>query len=215
MKEFAIIGLGRFGAAVAKTLYNMGYEVLGIDINEERVQEARDYTTHAVQVDAIDENSLKALGIRNFDVAIVGIGQDIQASILTTLILKEMGIEYVVSKAQNDLHGKVLYKTGADRVIFPERDMGVRVANNLTSTNILDYIELAPDYSIVEVTAPGFMVGKTLMELDLRAKYSINVVAIKSGKDINVAPVADAQIQDGDILVAIGSNDKLKKIEER
>ena len=215
MKEFVIIGLGRFGTAVAKTLYDMGYEVLGIDSNEERVQEARGFTTHAVQADSIDENTLKSLGVRNFDVAIVGIGQDIQASILTTLILKEMGVEYVVAKAQNALHGKVLYKTGADRVIFPERDMGVRVANNLTSTNILDYIELAPDYSIVEVTAPGFTIGKTLKELDLRAKLSINVVAIKSGKEINVAPGADVVIKDGDILVAIGSNDKLRSIEER
>ncbi len=214
MKQFVVIGLGRFGSAVANTLYNMGYEVMGIDISEERTQNAKDFTTHAVQVDAIDENSLKSLGVRNFDVAIVGIGQDIQASILTTLILKEMGIEYVVAKAQNELHGKVLYKTGADRVIFPERDMGVRVANNLTSTNILDYIELAPDYSIVEITAPDFMVGKSLKEVDLRAKLGVNVVAIKSGKDISVSPTADTIIKDGDILVAIGNNDKLKKIEE-
>ena len=215
MKQFVVIGLGRFGSAVAKTLYDMGYEVLGIDINEERTQEAVGFTTHAVQLDAIDENSLKSLGVRNFDVAIVGIGQDIQSSILTTLILKEMGIKYVVAKALNDLHGKVLYKTGADRVIYPERDMGVRVDNNLTSTNILDYIELAPDYSIVEITAPDFMFGKSLKDLDLRARYGINVVAIKTGKEIIVAPTADALIKAGDIVVAIGSNDKLKNIEER
>lgn len=215
MKQFVVIGLGRFGAAVAKTLYDMGYEVLGIDINEEKIQEAINFTTHAVQTDAIDEKSLKSLGVRNFDVAIVGIGQDIQSSILTTLILKEMGVKYVVSKAQNDLHGKVLYKTGADRVVFPERDMGIRVANNLTSTNILDYIELAPDYTIVEITAPDFMFNKSLKDLDLRAKYGINVVAIKTGKEILVSPTADATIKAGDIVVAIGSNDKLKKIEER
>lgn len=215
MKQFVVIGLGRFGSAVAKTLFDMGYEVLGIDCNEERTQKAMGFTTHAVQLDAIDERSLKSLGVRNFDVAIVGIGQDIQSSILATLILKEMGIRYVVAKAQNDLHGKVLYKTGADRVVFPERDMGVRVANNLTSTNILDYIELSPDYSIIEITAPDFMFNKSLIDLDLRAKYGINVVAIKTSQDIVVNPTADTMIKAGDIVVAIGRNDNLKNIEER
>jgi trk system potassium uptake protein TrkA len=215
MKQFVVIGLGRFGTAVAKTLFDMGYDVMGIDISEERTHEAMGCTTHVVQLDAIDEVALQSVGIRNFDVAIVAIGQDIQASILTTLILKEIGVKYVVAKAQNDLHAKVLIKTGADRVVFPERDMGVRVANNLTSTNILDYIELAPDYSIVEITAPKFMVNKSLKDLDLRARFGINVVAIKSGKDILVSPTADTIIKAGDIVVAIGSNEKLNKIKER
>ncbi|WP_434064306.1 potassium channel family protein [Proteinivorax tanatarense] len=214
MKQFVVVGLGRFGNSVAKKLYNMGYEVLGLDRSEGRTQEAVEFTTHVIQVDATDEHALKSLGLRNFDVGIVGIGQDIQASILATLLLKDMGVPYVVAKAQNELHGKVLWKTGADRVVFPERDMGTRVANNLTTTNILDYIELAPDYSIAEITAPDFMVSKSLAKLDLRAKIGINVMAIKTGDNINVSPTADAIIKEGDILVVIGSNKSLNKVED-
>ena len=158
-KQFAVIGLGRFGVSVARTLFKGGYEVLAIDSNEERVQKISSEVTHVVQADTTDENALKALGIRNFDVVVVAIGEDVQANVLTTLLLKELGVNYIVAKAKNELHGKMLEKIGADRVVYPERDMGQRVAHNLVSTNVLDYIELSPDLSLVEVTTPKVLGG--------------------------------------------------------
>ncbi|MGB9813386.1 MAG: potassium channel family protein [Thermovenabulum sp.] len=214
MKQFVVIGLGRFGSSVAKTLYKLGYDVLGIDSNEEIVQSMADSITHAVQADATDENTMKALGIRNFDVGIVSIGNDIQSSILVTLILKDLGLKYVVAKANNELHGKVLYKIGADRVVFPERDMGIRVAHNLVSSNILDYIELSPDFSIVEIEALPEWYNKTLRQLEMRIKHGLNVMAIKRNDDIIVSPGADDVILEKDILVVVGKNKDIEKIEK-
>ena len=214
-KQFVVIGLGRFGSSVARTLYGLGHEVLAVDVNEETVQGIVESVTHAVQADATDENSLKALGIRNFDVAIVTIGNNMQASILVTLMVKDLGLKYVVSKAQNELHAKVLYKIGADRVVFPEREMGVKVANNLVSSNILDYIELSEDYSIAETEALPEWIGKNLLELNMRAKFGVNVMAIKREADINIAPRADDIIEEGDTLIVVGRNDDLKKLSER
>lgn len=214
-KQFAIIGLGRFGSSVAKTLFEQGHDVMAIDSSEERIEENINYVTHAVQADTTDEAALKELGIRNFDVVVVAIGQDIQASILTTLVLKELGVKNIVAKAQNDRHGQVLYKVGANRVVFPERDMGIRVAHNLISPNVLDFIELAEDYSVAEVVATEKMIGKSLLELNIRAKYGANVVAIKSGNKINIAPRAEDVINEGDLLVLIGHNSDLAALEEK
>lgn len=213
MKQFAVIGCGRFGSSVAKSLYSLGYDVLAIDQDEEKIQEISDSVTHAVQADVIDESTLKALGIRNFDVVVVSIGSDIQASIMATLIAKELGVKTVIAKAQNELHGKVLYKIGADRVVFPERDMGVRVAHNLVSSSILDYIELAPDYSIVEIAAFQEWENKTLKELRLPIRYGINVMAIKRDKEVNISPYADDIILKDDVLIVVGSNKDLNKLE--
>ncbi|SHE91437.1 MULTISPECIES: potassium channel family protein [Caloramator] len=212
-KQFVVIGLGRFGSSIAKTLYSLGHEVLAIDIDEEVVQDISDHVTHAVQADATDEATLKSLGIRNFDIAVITIGSDVQSSVLVTLLVKELGVKYVIAKAQNELHAKVLYKIGADRVVFPERDMGIRVAHNLCSSNILDYIELSPDYSIMEVTALEEWEDKTLKELNLRTRYGINIMAIKRGNDINISPAAEDTIKKGDILVVIGGTDDIKNIE--
>ncbi|ADG06973.1 TrkA family potassium uptake protein [Kyrpidia spormannii] len=214
MKQFVVIGLGRFGSSVAKTLYQTGHEVLAIDGDREVIEDIMDSVTHAVQADATDEQALRALGLRNFDVAVVGIGGDIQASILCTLIVRELGVPFIVAKAQTELHGKVLSRIGADRVVHPERDMGLRVAHNLVSPNILDYIELSPDYSIAEVAAGKGMVGKTLRQLDIRAKYGCNVMAIKRGENINISPLADDRLREQDILVVIGSNEDLRRLEE-
>ncbi|MGI6574648.1 MAG: potassium channel family protein [bacterium] len=211
-KQFAVIGLGRFGQSVAETLYKMGYDVLGIDRSEERVQKMTNCLTHIVTADATDEDALKALGIRNFDVVIVAIGEDIQSSILVTLNLKEMGVKYVVAKAQNSLHGKVLYKTGADKVVFPERDMGIRVARHLVAANIVDFIELTPDYSIAEITAPQEFEGKNLRQLDLRAKLGLNVLAAKRGKQINISPGAEYVIKAGDVLVVVGEDERIRQL---
>ncbi|HZG81568.1 potassium channel family protein [Brevibacillus panacihumi] len=214
-KQFAIIGMGRFGSSVARTLYELDFEVMGIDENEERINENIQYVTHAVAADTTDERALKELGIRNFDVVVVAIGVDIQASILTVLTLKELGVKKIVAKAQNERHGQVLYKVGADRVVFPERDMGVRVAHNLISANVLDFIELAEDYSVAEVMVSPRMVGKSLRQLDLRAKYEVNVIAIKSGDKFNITPNPDDLIQVGDVLVVIGNNKDLQNFEEQ
>jgi trk system potassium uptake protein TrkA len=211
--QYVVIGLGRFGTSVAKTLYSLGNDILAIDKEEDMVQEISESVTHAVQLDATDENSLRSIGIKNFDVAVVTIGSNIQASTMVTLLLKEMGVGYIVAKAQNELHAKVLYKIGADRVVLPEKDMGVRVAHNLLSANILDYIELSPDYSIAEMVVPKEWKGKSLKELDIRAKYGINIMAIKKGEKVKVAPAGEDSIEEGDIIVAIGSSDKLNKIE--
>lgn len=215
MKQFVVIGIGRFGGALAQRLYELGHEVLAIDSNEDEIQNISDKVTHAVTADATDESALKSLGIRNFDVGIVAIGSDIQSSIITTLMLKDMGVKYVVAKAQNDLHAKVLYKIGADRVVFPERDMGERVAHNLIATNLLEFIELSPEYSIIEFAVPHNWVGKNLRDLNLRVKYGVNVVATKRNNEINAAPMADEEILEKTVLVIIGSNDGIKRLEKK
>ena len=212
-KQFVIIGLGRFGSSVAKTLYALGHDVLAIDSNEDLVQEISDSVTHSVQMDATDENALRTLGLRNFDVAVVTIGANIQASVMATLLVKDMGIKYIIAKGNSDLHAKVLYKIGADRVILPEKDMGVRVAHNLVSSSILDYIELSPDYSIIEIESPKEWYGKSMKELSLRSKYGINVMAIKRNNEVNISPDADDVINKDDIVVAIGSAEDLTKLE--
>jgi len=212
-KQFIVVGLGRFGTSVAETLYGLGNDVLAVDSDEEIVQNISERVTHAVQLDANDENSLRALGIGNFDVAIISIGSDIQASILATLLVKDMGVKHIIAKANDALHAKVLYKIGANRVIFPERDMGVRVAHNLCSSSILDYIELSPDFSIAEIASPKEWENRNLRELNLRATYGINVVAIKRSNEIDVSPSPDEVIQPGDIIVAIGGTQELNSIE--
>lgn len=213
-KQFAVIGLGRFGTSVAMTLHKMGYEVLAIDSDEERVQEFSNEVTHVVQADTTDEDTLAALGIRNFDVVIVAIGEDIQANIMTTLQLKELGIPYIVTKASNKLHGKMLEKLGADRVVYPERDMGQRVAHNLVSSTVMDYIELSPNLNIMEVSVPHALVGKTLAETNLRAKFDINVVAIKRGDEIIVPPLPSEKIVAHDVLVVVGSIKGIQRLED-
>lgn len=211
-KQFVVIGLGRFGYSIAKTLHSLDYDVLAIDRSEDIVQQISDEVTHAVQLDATDENALKSLGVRNFDVAIVAIGEDIQASIMVTLLLKELGVKYIMAKAQNEKHEKVLQKIGADRVILPEKEMGIRIANNLSTTNILDYIELSPDYSIMEVKALKEWENKTLKELKLRSTYGINIVAIKRGEDVRISPLAEDIIMEDDIIITIGTQKTFNKL---
>jgi len=211
-KQFAVIGLGRFGSSVAKTLSSLGYEVLAIDSSEHEVQSIVNDVTHAVQVDALDEDALKALGIRNFDVVIVAIGEDVQANILVTVILKEMGVKKIIAKAKNNMHGKVLEKIGADLVVYPEKDMGIRVAYHLVSPNILDFIELSPEYSIIEIAAPSEFLGKSLGQLNLRAQYGMSVIAIKKKDSIIADPGAESVIEAEDILVFVGKNEAVNKL---
>lgn len=212
MKQIIVIGCGRFGTSVAKTLTRLGHDVLVVDNDAEIVRELSEHVTHAVQMDAMDEASYKSIGIKNFDVAVVTIGSNIQASIMATVIVKDMGVPIVIAKAQNDIHGKVLTRIGADKVIYPERDMGVRVAYNIATPNVLDVIEFSPDYSIIETVALEEWIGKTLKELRLSRTYGITVIAIKTGEDINISPSADDIIRKDDIVVVLGKNDNLKKI---
>lgn len=215
MKSFVIIGCGRFGQSVARTLYGLGNEVLAIDKSAETVQVISEEVTHAVQADVMDEAVLKELGLRNFDVAVVSIGSNLEASIFATLMAKEVGVKKVVTKAQSELHGKLLSKIGADKIIFPERDMGVRVGHNLVSTNILDFIELSPDYGILEITALTEWENKTLNQLKLSSKYGLNVMVIKKGTKVIVPPSADDLVEKDDILVVIGSTKDINRIEKR
>ena len=212
-KQFLIIGLGRFGSSIAKTIYELGHDVLAIDKDEEKVQEISDYVTHAVQMDSTDESILKTLGVTNFDVAVVTIGSNLQDSVMATLILKELGVKYIIAKANNELHAKVLTKIGADKVVLPERDMGTRVAHYLVSSNILDYIELSEEYSILEIEAIKEWFNKSLKEIEIRKKHGINVVAIKRGEKVNISPSAEDIIKENDVLVALGSAKDLNKFE--
>ena len=212
MSSFVVIGLGRFGISVSKTLYDMGYEVLAIDANEEVIQNVSNSVTHAVIGDATDENVLRSLGVRNFENAVVCTGGNMDSSIMITLLLNEMGVENIIVKAQDELHGKILKRVGAKKIIFPEKDMGVKVAQSLVASNILDYIELSDDYSIIEITVPQEWIGKSLLELNVRVNYGINIMAIKNDGDINITPLANDILEKENILVVIGHNEDLKKL---
>lgn len=212
--SFAVLGLGRFGQSLANSLCSMGCEVLAVDPSEECVNRLSPDITQAVVGDITDEALLKSLGIRNYDVAIVAKCDKIETSIMSTLILKEAGVKFVVSRAQSELHARLLSKVGANRVIFPERDMGVRVAHNLVSPNVLDLIELSPDDSILEIIPSNEWIGKNLKESSIREKYGVSIIAVKKSNSIVVAPRADYVIREGDLLVVIGTNDEIKKLED-
>lgn len=214
-KEFVVIGLGRFGASIVTELIELGADVMAIDISAARVDEFATIATQAVTADTTDESVLKSLGIRNFEHVIVAIGENIQASILTTLILKEIGVPKITVKAQNDYHEKVLRKIGADNIVHPERDMGFRIANNMMSNNILDYLELSDEHSIAEIQVGNRLAGKTIIELDIRAQYGINIVAIRRNGEIIVSPQAFDKIKADDILIIIGSDDDIHRFEKK
>ncbi|MDD3766795.1 MAG: TrkA family potassium uptake protein [Eubacteriales bacterium] len=209
MKSYAVIGAGRFGLSVAKTLYKLGAEVLVIDRNEEIIQNISDEVTHAVVVRTLDEQTLRSLGILNFDVVVVGIGDELEASVLVSLLLKEMGVKHVVSKATGELHAKLLHKIGVDKVVLPERDMGIRIANQLVNTHVLDNINLSPEFSIAEITPPDKWIGKSLVELSLRAKYGINVIAIKNEQGVRSNPHPEYMVRKNDILAVSGDSETI------
>ncbi|WP_431087077.1 potassium channel family protein [Paenibacillus sp. 8b26] len=213
-QQFVVIGLGRFGSNLALQLVDMGCEVLGIDQNEDIVDSMSELLTHTVVADATDEDSLRSLGIRNFDCGIVAIGNDIQVSILAAILLKELGVSKVVAKAISVLHGRALEKLGVDRVIYPERDMGIRVAHQLVTPNLLDYLELSKEYSIVELNVPACLHGKTLSELNARTRFGCSIVALHTANGILIAPTAMDRLKADDIMVIIGSNDNIGRFED-
>jgi trk system potassium uptake protein TrkA len=219
-QTFAIIGLGRFGSAMATTLTELGQDVIGIDANEERVQRHADVIRSAVQLDANDERALRAVGVKDVDVAVISIGENIEASLLAVMLVKDLGVRRIIAKAVTALHGRILERIGVDRVIFPERDMAVRVAHSLVVANVLDYIELSRDFSIIEIPAPKAFAGKSLKDLQLRNRFGLTLIAIKrkpsgAGQEVtNVAPDANDQIEAGDVLALLGSNERLAQIDK-
>ena len=211
-KQYLVIGCGRFGSSVAKKMCQLGNEVMVIDKDEDSINNIAELVTHTAIVDVTEERDLKSIGLGNFDVVIVAISSDIRASIMATVMAKEMGVPQVVCKAKDELQAKVLYKIGADKVVFPERDMGIRLAYNLASENILDQINLDPEYSIMEIVTPQNWVGKTIIELNLRAKYDITVLAVKTQSGLKVMPSPNYKMQEKNILIIIGNTDKISDI---
>lgn len=214
IQQFVIIGLGRFGSSLGLQLMEMGYEVLGIDRDEDVVEEMSEHLTHAVAGDATDEQLLRSIGVRNMDCGIVAIGDDIQMSILATILLKELGIKTVVAKAISKLHGRALEKLGVDRIVYPERDMGIRVAHQLVTPNLLDYLQLSKDYTIAELNVPACLNGKTLSELNTRTRFGCSIVAIHTSNGVLIAPTAMDKVHCDDIMVIIGTNDNIGRFEE-
>lgn len=215
MKTYLIVGLGRFGTAVALKLHELGNEVMVIDENEEFVQRVADRVTYAVVGDARDEAVLASLGVSNLDCAIVAIGQDLAASVVITLNLKSLGVPHVICKAQDDLQKKALEKLGADRVVIPEREMGLKLAQNLTSSSVLDYVELSKDCGLAEIITPKPWVGKSLMELDVRKKFGVTVAGLrKADGDLTVFVDAAYQLNADDELLLVGNNDDLARVQQ-
>lgn len=214
MKSFLVIGAGRFGSALARDLYKEGNEVLVIDENRDTIQQIADHVTHAIIGDAKDPQVLEQVGVRNFDCAIVSIASDLQDSILVTLTLKDMGVEYVVAKARNEMHRKVLTKIGADKVVFPEHEMGERLAHLLSSDNLIDFLELSEKYSIMEINTPKSWINKTIIDLNIRAKFGLSVVAVREADNdhpiVTLGP--DYVLPENSVLIVLGSNEKIKAI---
>ena len=215
MKSYVVIGLGRFGSGLARSLCRQGAEVLAIDIRPDLVQQVANEVTHAVVGDAQDKEVLRALDVRSFDCAVIAIGDNLAASVLTVMNLKELEVPYVVCKAHDETHRRVLEKLGVDRVVIPELEYAQRLARNLYSHNVLDYIELSKDYGILEIPAPKGWEGKTLRELNVRAKLGINIIAVKNGGETNVSPSADYAVRAEDVLAVLGDNVALEAVQRQ
>lgn len=214
MKSYIVIGLGKFGAEAAKRLCQLGGEVLAIDRNPDLVQPISNQVTQAVVGDARDKEVLRALGAKDFECAIVAIGANLADSVLATMNLKELGVPYIVCKASDETHRQVLMKLGADKVVIPEQEQADRLAKNLSSPNVLDYIELSNEYGIIEIPAPGSWQEKSLKELNVRAKLGVNIIAVKCGGQINVSPAADYRIQSDDVMVVLGDTAALDAVQK-
>lgn len=211
MRQFAVFGLGIFGKNIALALYQQGFMVLAVDIEEAPVRDLASKVSEVVQADTTDEKVLEALGIRNFDVAIVSIGNDIQSSVLTTLALKDMGVPFIVARAINENHGKILSKVGADRVIFPEKDMAIKVAKTLTFQNAIRTEELFPGYNIVESKLPAVLANTTLSKSQLRNRFGVTILAIRRTDEYIVSPAASEILNKNDIIYVLGDENQLKK----
>lgn len=213
-KQFLVLGMGRFGTSIAKTLCELGQEVLAVDSDADLVNDIAPHVTQAMQLDATDEDVLASLGVSNFDAAIVSIGQNTRDSILVCVLLKELGVPYLIAKANDDLHAKVLRKIGADRVIFPERDMGARVARSILTPNVLDLMNLSDDYQIIEIRVPMKWVGNSIIGLNVRRHYGVNILAIHRQERFLVSPAPDMLFATGDTLLVMGKKEDIERLEE-
>jgi trk system potassium uptake protein TrkA len=212
MKEFVIIGLGHFGMNVAMTLANSGATVMVVDKDENKLEEIAGEVTHTICADAANPAVLKQLGINNYDGAIVGIGHALETSVLITMQLKEMGMPFVMAKAATNLEGRILHKIGADKVIFPDREMGIRVGNQILNGNYFEAIELSDRYSIVDLEIPSAWIGKSLAELNVRSKYGVNVIGIRGLESVNINPDSNEKLKEEDVLIVLGHNTELTKL---
>ena len=216
-KQFIVIGIGRFGYSVATSLYRSGYDVLAVDKDIEKIEEISNEVTHAVALDATDEKALHELNIEDYDVAVIAIGGSIQESLLVTLLVKEAGIDEIICKGQGELHKKLLVKIGAIKVVLPEKEMGLRLANSLKFQSLFDYIEICKGSSLAEFTAPKEWINKTIGEIDIRAKYDVSLIGIKEnhGLKMDVSLNADTMIRENDLLILVGRDDNLSKLQSK
>lgn len=210
--SYLVFGLGRFGSSLARSLSEQGQQVMAVDSSEELVQDIAPYVTEAIQLDATDEAALATLGINNFDGAVVSIGQNIRDSILICVLLKEMGIPHLIAKANDELHAKVLRKIGVDKVVFPERDMGERVARSIVAPGVLDLMQLDNDFQIVEIRMPEKWAGNSLIGLNVRRRYGISILAVHRNGSYMVSPSADMQLEEGDTLLVLGKTEDIEDL---
>lgn len=214
-KQFAILGLGRFGQSIAKTLIDNGCDVLCVDKDADRVNEMSKYAWNVSRADVTDVHAMGSLGLNNFDVVIIAIGENMEASIMATLITKEMGVDFVIAKAKDSLQQSILEKVGADKVILPEREMGVRIATNLISTSVIDFINLSEKFAIAEVEPKSSWIGISLKKSNIRATCGLNIVAIKRNDKIIVSPGANEIISEEDVLVVIGESSDIQTLSKK
>lgn len=216
LSQFAVIGLGQFGTALAKRLYEMDKDVLVVDVDENKINMISSLVTHSIVADASDENVLKSIGINNFDVVAVCMGSNMQSSILTTLICKQMGVKYIIAKAQSEKHKNVLEKIGADLVVFPEVDMGRKIASRIMNPNLTDIMELTENFKIIEIVTPSLWKNKSLIDLDLRKNFKVSVILIKrENGEVKMSPGGETILYDNDSVLLCGSSDNIGQITTR
>ena len=211
-QQVVVIGLGRFGSAVARELERLGHEVLAIDRNEQRVNDVAGDVTHALQLDAADEGALRSAGASEFQSAIVAISSDAESSIFAVMVLKRLGVPNVIAKAGSVLHGEILARVGADRVVFPERETGLRLAHSFNAPNVIDYLDVAPSFGIEKIRPPAAFVGRTLGDLDLKGRMGLTPIVLRRGQEVTVNPAREERIAEGDELIVVGRDDKLDQL---
>ena len=211
-EQVMVIGLGRFGSAVARELERLGHQVLAIDQGEQQVNDISSDVTHALQLDAADEDALRSAGAGDFQTAIVAISTDAEASIFATMVLKRLGVRTVIAKAGSQLHGEILSRVGADRVVLPERETGLRLAHSFNVPNVIDYLDVAPNFGIEKIRPPASFIGKSLGELDLKTRIGLTPIALRRGQQVFVNPARDERVAEGDELILIGRDEKLDQL---
>jgi trk system potassium uptake protein TrkA len=211
-EQVMVIGLGRFGSAVARELERLGHQVLAIDRSEQQVNDIASEVTHALQLDAADEDALRSAGAGDFQTAIVAISTDAEPSIFATMVLKRLGVRTVIAKAGSQLHGEILSRVGADRVVLPERETGLRLAHSFNVPNVIDYLDVAPNFGIEKIRPPASFIGKSLGELDLKTRLGLTPIALRRGQQVFVNPAREERLAEGDELILIGRDDKLDQL---